>query len=85
MRRAILSIVLLAGTTGMAGADETTGTIKAYDRLAHVIVLEDKTIWEFPGALELPADLKAGDKVKIDYTASGDGITKIDSITRVEN
>lgn len=84
MRRMAFATIMLGGLAMPAAAEETTGTIQAYDRLAHVIVLEDKTVWQFPGALELPADLKAGDKVKIDYTASGDGISKINSITRVE-
>lgn len=84
MRRMAFATIMLGGLAVPAAAEETTGTIQAYDRLAHVIVLEDKTVWQFPGALELPADLKAGDKVKIDYTASGDGISKINSITRVE-
>lgn len=85
MRRLAFAAVVLAGFAWVAAADETTGTIAAYDRLDHVIVLEDKTIWEFPGSLELPADLKAGDRVRIDYTATGDGLGTVDSITRVEN
>jgi hypothetical protein len=85
MRRMALAAIMTAALAGPAAADETTGTIVAYDRLAHVIVLEDKTIWPFPGTMELPADLKAGDKVKIMFTSGGEGIARIDSITRVDN
>ena len=84
MRRYLVAAFAPAVLAGPAAADETTGTIRAYDRLAHVIVLEDKTIWEFPGELTLPADLKAGDTVKIDFVSTGDGVGKIESITRVE-
>lgn len=83
--RVVVAAAVLAALAGPATADETTGTIAAYDRLAHVIVFEDKTIWEFPGALELPADLKAGDKVKIMFTSTGEGVAKVQSVTRVEN
>jgi hypothetical protein len=85
MRRMALAAVVTAVLAGPAAADETTGTIVAYDRLAHVIVLDDKTIWPFPGTMELPADLKAGDKVTILFTSTGEGIAKVDSITRVES
>ena len=65
-------------------ADNTSGEILAYDRLANVIVLTDNTVWEIvPKDLPLPADLKQGDKITIDFVTNGDsGVGKINSITR---
>lgn len=65
-------------------ADETTGSILAYDRKAGIIVLSDRTVWELqPGTL-IPAYLDAGDRVRIVYqTAGEDGVTSIDALERV--
>ena len=85
MRRLAITTLVLAGLGAPALADDTTGTIAAYDRLANIIVLKDMTIWEVPGSMELPADLAAGDRVKIVFTSAGDsGVGTIRSITRVE-
>lgn len=66
-------------------ADETTGTILAFDRVAKVIVLEDKTIWPLGEKTETSSDLVAGDKVKIEYVGGGDaGISSITSVLRTE-
>lgn len=74
--------VVLISTTSMAFADSVVGEIVAYDRKANRIVLEDKTIWTLEGSdVEVPPDLKAGDRVEIDFESEGDeGISKIDSI-----
>ncbi|WP_457936398.1 hypothetical protein [Mesorhizobium sp. 10J20-29] len=66
-------------------ADNVTGEILAYDRLANVIVLTDNSVWEIvPKDLPLPADLKQGDRVTIDFVTNGDsGVGKINSISRV--
>ncbi len=78
-----ISVVCLTGTPALA--DSTTGEILAYDRLANVIILNDKTVWEIvPKDLPLPADLKQGDKITIDFFTNGDsGVGKINSISRV--
>ncbi|SMX38868.1 hypothetical protein MAA8898_01760 [Maliponia aquimaris] len=67
-------------------ADETQGQILAYDRVSNILVLSDKTVWQLPATLEVPADLVAGDSVKLVYTTSGeDGVKSIDALTRVAN
>lgn len=82
MRRTIMAALLAAGATP-ALADETAGTVAAYDRVDRVIVLNDKTIWELPDTLALPDDLAAGDRIRIDFTSAGDsGVGKINAITR---
>ena len=84
MRQTLLSLSCLLLAASAALADSTGGTIVAYDRLANVIVLDDNTIWEIvPKDLPLPADLKAGDNIVIDFVSAGDsGVGKINSITR---
>ncbi len=84
MRQSVLSLACLLFAVSPALADSTSGTIVAYDRLANIIVLDDKTIWEIvPKDLPLPADLRAGDVIVIDFVSAGDsGVGKINSITR---
>lgn len=83
MRVLLTSAALLAALP--AFADETSGTVLAYDRVAHVLVLDDKTVWSLPGDLILPDDLVAGDTITIEFETAGDnGVGKINSITRSE-
>ncbi|WP_375260197.1 hypothetical protein [Citreimonas sp.] len=83
MRALLVSAAILAAAP--AFADETTGTILAFDRVAGIMVLEDKTVWELAAAAEIPEDLVAGERVTLVYATAGeDGLTRIDSITRVE-
>ncbi|SDY49374.1 hypothetical protein [Citreimonas salinaria] len=83
MRALLLSAALLAAAPALA--DETTGTILAYDRVAGLLVLEDKTVWELSASVTVPEDLVAGDRVRMVYTTAGeDGLTSIDSLTRAE-
>ncbi|WP_386683516.1 hypothetical protein [Loktanella sp. R86503] len=84
MRHLLISAALTAIALP-AFADDTTGTVVAYDRVSNVIVLQDRSIWEIPADFPLPADLVAGDRILIDYQSNGDnGVGKYLSITRVE-
>lgn len=83
MRALAAALFLLAAP---AFADETTVEIVAYDRLANVLVMKDKTVWELGPKVLVPADLKAGDRVRIDFVSAGDsGWGRIRSLERVEN
>ncbi len=83
MRALLLALPLVLSTPAIA--DETTGKILAFDRVANVIVLDDKTIWPLADTTEISPDLVAGDMVKIDYVGGGDaGVASITSILRVE-
>lgn len=83
MRRVIALAVLLAAAP--AHADETEGEILAYDRLANLLVMRDRTVWELGAELMVPADLKSGDRVRLVYrTAGEDGITGIESLERID-
>ncbi|MBS0125593.1 hypothetical protein [Thetidibacter halocola] len=67
-------------------ADETSGTVLAFDRVAHVIVLSDNTIWQLAADQAVPENLVAGEKVTIVFTSAGEnGVAKIDSLTRDAN
>ena len=66
-----------------AVADEASGQILAYDRVAHILVLEDKSVWTLDPALVLPEDLAAGDKITIVYEGKADdGIGAISTLTK---
>jgi hypothetical protein len=82
--RILLASALLAVATPVF-ADETTGTVLAFDRVAGVIVLTDRTVYSLDLLGSNPVeDMVAGDKVVIDFESAGEnGIGKINSITRV--
>jgi hypothetical protein len=76
----IASLVLCAAP---ALADETEGTVLAFDRVANVLVLDDKTVWSLGAKTEVSPDLMAGDVVKIIYVGGGDaGIGPITSVLK---
>lgn len=81
--RVLLSAFSFIVLAAPAFADEVTGVILAYDRVDHVIVLDDKTVWEIPADFSLPDELVAGDKITIEFQgAAENGIGKILTITR---
>ncbi|MCB2136775.1 MAG: hypothetical protein KDE08_12665 [Rhodobacteraceae bacterium] len=81
MRALLFACSLLLACPALA--DETTGTILAFDRVAKIIVLDDKTIWPLGDKTELSPDLVAGDTVTILYVGGGDtGVAGITSILR---
>ena len=85
MTRTILAAALLcAPALAPAMADEAEHTILAYDRLANIVVMRDRSVYELPAELMVPADMKSGDRVRVVYQSAGeDGITKIDSLERI--
>ncbi len=64
-------------------ADSTAGVVVAFDRVAKVLELDDKTVWDLAPAGDLvPEGLVAGDQVTIEYVSAGDsGVGKITSIS----
>ena len=81
MVRYLLPLAMLLATS--AQADEVTGKILAFDRVASVIVMQDKSVFNMPDPAVIPAELQAGDTVKIVFKNEGDnGVTKVMSITR---
>ena len=79
--RSLIAAALLAATAAPALADSTQGTILAYDRVANVIVLDDKTVWSLETLKTIPEGLKAGDVITIQFTSNADnGWGKINAI-----
>lgn len=78
---AAATAVLLSTIPALAG--EVTSTVIAHDRVAHRVVLVDKSVFSYnPTAVQVPDTLDAGDEVKIEYLTGGDdGIVKINAIT----
>jgi hypothetical protein len=81
--RLFTALVTMAALSTPAFADQTSGTILAYDRLDNVLVLSDKTHWLLNDSTLVPADLKAGDKIKITFTSDGEnGTGKVSELAR---
>jgi hypothetical protein len=71
-----------AAITSTARADDVTSTVTAYDRVAGVIVLKDKSVFALDKMTgDVPATLSAGDRITIDYEGDEDGVSAINSIT----
>lgn len=82
MRALLAAVVLFAATPVLA--DTTEGTILAFDRQADILVMEDKTIWQLNPNTLIPADLAAGDRVKITFTSFGDdGVRSVDELEKL--
>lgn len=76
-----LAAIFLVATPALA--DETSGTVLAFDRQAHVIVMEDKTVWPLTDKTLVSDDLVAGDIITIVFTSDGDnGVVSVDSVTK---
>ena len=68
-----------------AFADEVEGTVLAHDRVAHRVVMSDRSIYEYNAeTTELPRAILAGDRIKITYRGGEDGIEAIQRIEIVE-
>ncbi len=77
---AVLATVLAVS----AHADETEGHVMAFDRVAGIIVLTDKTVWQLSEKVSVPDDLVSGDRVLLEFASLGEeGVTSISALTRL--
>ena len=84
MIRTILALGMAAAAVP-ALADEVEGTVLAHDRVAHRVVMNDRSIYEYNAeTTELPRAILAGDRIKITYRGGEDGIESIQKIEIVE-
>lgn len=82
--RTLFAAAVLMTAAIPAVADTTEGLILAFDRKDGVVVMADKSVWELPADMAIPADLGAGDRILIDFTSDGDnGVVSVDMITRL--
>ena len=79
---AIRNIQLLPTTKPTAGAaDVSKGIVLVFDRKARILVLTDRTVWTLESLKsDLPAGMKAGDRVEIEYESDEEGVSAIYSI-----
>ena len=86
MKHVPLVLLLALGAAAPALADELEGTVLAYDRVANVLVMRDRTVIPletFEG--EMPEDLVAGDRVALRFDSNEDtGISMVHSVTRID-
>lgn len=84
--RVLLSAVTIAFLAAPAFADQVSGSVLAYDRVNHIIILDDKTVWSIPADFSLPENLLAGDNITIEFKgAAEDGIGPILTIVRSDS
>lgn len=84
MRKLCASVIAIVVIASPVLADETTGTVLAFDRQADVIVMNDKTVWQLNPTTLIPADLAAGDTVKLTFTSFGDdGVKSVDTLEKL--
>ena len=80
---AALCALLIAAP--MASAEDIAeGSIVAIDRKAKVMVLSDRSAWALElSKSEVPGGLKAGDRVQIRYDSDEEGVSAINSISKL--
>lgn len=78
----LTSAALLAVSAGSSYADSFNGSVIAFDRKAQVIVMDDKSVFNFEGQdIQIPDGLKAGNKIEIEGEGEGeDGYGNLTSI-----
>jgi hypothetical protein len=80
----VISAVVAGFLAVPAIADETEGHVMAFDRVANIIVLTDKTVWQLGADVIVPADLASGDRVLLDFVSEGEeGVTAILELHRL--
>ena len=83
--KAVSAAALVSSALSFAApafADDVTSTVTAYDRVAGVVVLADKSVFALDVMTgDIPPSLSAGDRITIDYEGDEDGVSAINSIT----
>jgi len=81
----LLACALLPGASP-AHADELEGTVLAFDRVARVIVLQDRSVLPLELlAGDMPDELVAGDRIAVSFESNeDDGYQIIHSVTLID-
>jgi hypothetical protein len=87
MTRALLvGCGLLLASMGPSFADTITARVINWDTVSRTITLEDMSQFaDLPKEVAVPGDLKANDRVTIDFEATEDGYATINSITPADS
>ena len=80
-----LALALAAASPPALATDEIDGTVLAFDRVARVLVMKDKSVIPLDNLeTDLPEDLVAGDRVAVRYESDEDGISVVHSVERID-
>ena len=83
LTRILIAGAAMAAAMSLAQADDVTGKIKLWDPAAKTLVLDSGEKFPIdPATTEMPADLKPGDTVYIDYSSTEDGVTAVFSVKK---
>ena len=81
----VLALALLAAPPAALASDEIEGTVLAFDRVARVLVMSDRSVVPLDNLRgEVPEDLVAGDRIAISYESDEDGVSIVNSIERLD-
>jgi hypothetical protein len=84
-RALLVGCGLLLASFGPAFADNLTAIVTNWDFVNRIITLEDLSQFTgIPNEVAVPSELKAGNRVMIDFEATEDGVQAINSITIVD-
>jgi hypothetical protein len=82
---ALAAALLITSVTPIL-AESLTGTVTEWDPTDRTITLDDMSKFaSIPETVTVPANLKAGDRVIIDYEGGENGYEIINSITIIKN
>ena len=80
----VLTAIVASVLAVTAHADATEGHVLAFDRVAGIIILIDKTVWQLGDKISVPDDLASGDRVLLKFASLGEeGVTSISALTRL--
>ena len=81
--RPYIPLICLMALSAPALADEVSGTVLAYDRVANILILSDKSVFPLSDSTEIAEGLEAGDAVTIIFEGGGEnGIESVTTVSR---
>lgn len=85
-RALFVAVGLCAAGLTPAVADSVTATVTHWDAANRTITLEDHSKFaDIPATVSVPADLKIGDEVTVDFQGDEDGIAAYNSVTIIRD
>lgn len=84
LARVVAASLMVVTASGAAAADTVTDRVFTFDPVKKMLVMQDRTVWSLKDLAEMPAGLKSGDRVTIDFKSDGDnGPTKVLAVRTV--
>ena len=86
LRALFVAAGLCAAGLTPAAADSVTASVTHWDAANRTITLEDHSKFsDIPATVSIPADLKTGDEVTVDFQGDENGIAAYNSVTIVRD